>query len=320
MAISGDWRVDASIDGDDFMLSVPGASGGLVRTDHGSDVSRVAARAIGSAHVALLHLGFPMVGDAHSDGDHLIVCHILSTPSGGRWDGIDLRAGQLFVYPPGSSQVAADPDGLHFGMVVVPWPAFEGAAAALGYDVAAAARPHVHAADLSSPMPSMLSQLTRPDDAADPVSAELLVDLMLDTVVRVACAPVASGRRGRARWHSRDLVEEVAAWLSDTKLWQVPILTLCREIGVSERRLQLAFRETYDTTPKSFMRLRALQAAHRALHSAEPGSVRIGEVAAAHGFRHGGRFAAIHEQVYGEAPSRLLQSRPAASSAGGFSV
>lgn len=282
----------ASVDGDDFLLSVPGAGGALVRTGEGSGPTRVAARQVGPGHLALLEFGFPMVGTAHTEGDHLIVCHMLHTPPGARWDGTDLAVGQSFVYPPGSSHVATDPDGLTFGMAVVPWAAFEDAAATLGYDVAPATRPHV-----------------RHDGAALPDAAS--VDALLDAVVRVACRPVDADRpRGRARWESRDLVEEAAAFLAGGGHWQVPLLTLCIAVGVSERRLQLAFREVYDTTPLGFMRHRSLQAAHRALRAAEPGSVGVATVAAAHGFGHPGRFAAFHRSVFGLPPSVVL-GRPA---------
>jgi transcriptional regulator GlxA family with amidase domain len=53
--------------------------------------------------------------------------------------------------------------------------------------------------------------------------------------------------------------------------------------------------------------MRALQAAHRTLRSAEPGSVRVSEVATAHGFAHRGRFAGLYTAVYGETPSATLR-------------
>jgi AraC-like DNA-binding protein len=302
-------RVDAAVDGDELMMSVPGAGGALVRTGQGSDVTRVAARQVATGHLALLEFGFPMVGSAHTEGDHLIVCHMLRTPPGARWDGTGLLAGQSFIYPPGSSQVATDPEGLTFGMAVVPWLDLEAAATALGFDVDAASVPHVQPPSGTNP----LLELFRGLDSRTPLRrsrrAKIDPDLMLDAVARIACQRPPPAPRRRARWDSRDLVEETAAWLDASARWQVPMLTLCREVGVSERRLQLAFREVYDTTPTQFMRLRALQAAHRALHSADPESVRVAQVASAHGFSHGGRFALLHHAVYGTSPSMALRER-----------
>lgn len=299
-------RVDVAVDGDELMMSVPGAGGALVRTGEGSDLTRVAARQVATAHLALLEFGFPMVGTAHTEGDHLIVCHMLRTPPGARWDGTDLTMGQSFIYPPGSSQVALDPEGLTFGMAVVAWPDLELAASAMGFDLDSGLRPHVQPAARTSPFPALFEGLRGDASAWSEGSAETELDVVLDAVVHVACRQHPSHAHRRARWDSRDLVEETAAWLDASGRWQVPMLTLCREVGVSERRLQVAFREVYDTTPQRFMRLRALQAAHRTIRSAEPGAVRIADIAAAHGFAHGGRFAHFHHSVYGTSPSAAL--------------
>jgi AraC-like DNA-binding protein len=301
-------RVDASVDGDDFMMSVPGAGGSLVRTGRGSDATRVAVQEVSSGHLAVLDFGFPMVGTAHSEGDHLIVCHMLRAPAGGRWDGTELAAGQSFIYPPGSSQVAADPEGLRFGMVVVPWADFEQAAAALGFDHSPATHPHVRDGRDGSRLAGLFGGS---GGAGSPsgLSAGQALEMLLDVVVRATCRPTDAGhRRRRRRWESHEVVADVVDWLSDSGSWQVPVLTLCRQAGVSERRLQTAFRDVFDVTPGEFLRIRALQAAHRALRSADPGSLHVGDVARGHGFAHGGRFASSYAAVYGEPPSATLRS------------
>lgn len=310
-------RVDAAVDGDEFMLSVPGAGGELVRTGEGSDATRVSVQSASTVQVALLEFGFPMVGTAHSEGDHLILCQMLRTPPGGRWDGTELSEGQVFVYPPGSMQVAQDPEGLCFGMVVVPWEDVELAAGALDHDIAPAARQHVrhHGPDLSALFAGLVgTAVPHSGSAPSGPAPELMApdrtepDQMLEAVVRIACQPLeVRATRARRRWESQDLVADAVDWLSANGLWQVPMLTLCRAVGVSERRLQTAFREVFDMTPTSFVRLRALQAAHRALVDGRPGAVRVSEVSAAHGFAHRGRFAALYSAVYGRPPGSTLR-------------
>ncbi len=301
-----DLRVDVAVDGDEFMMSVPGAGGALVRTGRGSGATRVAAQSVSSGHLAVLEFGFPMVGTAHSEGDHLIVCHMMQTPPGGRWDGTDLVVGQSFVYPPGSMQVATDPEGLRFGMVVVPWAEVERGADALGYDAEPAVRPHVRGRPADGSLGELFAGIAPGGEESSPGGHAVGLDELVEAAVRAACDVTDSGRRRRDRWDSQDLVVEVEEWLAAGDRWQVPMLSLCRQVGVSERRLQLAFREAYDTTPRAFMRMRALQAAHRTLRSARPGSVTVATVAAAHGFAHRSRFAAVHESVYGMTPSRVL--------------
>lgn len=294
-------------DTDDFMLAVPGASGALVRTGQGQAQTTVTATAVDSVQLALLDFRFPMVGTAHADSDCLIVCEMLEVPPGGSWDGTTLTAGQTFVYPPGSSQTAVDPEGLRFGMAVVPWAELEAAADMLGFDPEPAAHRHVRPAgpaNRADPLPALLGSLEQPGPGGDPPSA----DLLIDAVVRAACEPVTADRAiRRKRWSSEDVVRDVDVYLASTGQWHLPMLTLCRGVGVSERKLETAFREAYGITPQAFMRHRALQAAHRALVAADPASSSVATVAIAHGFGHPARFASYHRDVFGEMPSETLR-------------
>ena len=300
-------RVTLTADSDEFVLAIPGVSGCLVRTGRGTSTSTIATQALGSAHIAMLDLKYPMAGAAHCAGDHLIVCHLLRAPPGGRWDSTDLEAGQTFVYPPWTGQAAADPEGLRIAMAIVPWSDVEDAAVALGFDPEPAARQHVRPPGASPRLGSVLTTLCN-----DPVEVGCATapEVLLEAVVRDLCGhAVDGGRPHRRRWESRDLVREVVATLDGAVDWQVPVLTLCRTVGVSERRLERAFREVCGITPRAFVRHRALEAAHRALDRAEPSSGSVASIAAVHGFGHGGRFAAFHRAVYAEAPSVTL-SRP----------
>jgi AraC-like DNA-binding protein len=300
-----DTRVDAAVDGDDFMLSVPGADGALVRLGQGSGATNVSVRAVEKGHLALLDFGFPMSGVAYSVGDHLILCHMLDAPEGGRWDRTELEAGQTFVYPPGSSHVAADPEGLRFGMLVVPWDEFVVAADQLGIDPSPAGRQHVRARRPGDPLAHLFGDSATSTSVVPPDHG---FDVLLEAGVRAACEiPQLAGPRPRRRWESKELVVDVVDWLTQSELWQVPMLTLCREIGVSERRLQTAFREAMDTTPGEFLRMRALQAAHRKLQDADPATTRVGAIATELGFAHRGRFARRYAAVYGESPSFTLR-------------
>ena len=303
-------RVDAAVDGDEFMMSVPGAGGSLVRTGRGSDATRVAVQEVSSGHLAVLEFGFPMVGTAHSEGDHLIVCHMLRVPAAGRWDGTQLAAGQSFVYPPGSSQVAADPEGLRFGMAVVPWADFEIAAATLGFDHSPAMQQHVRVGQDWVGLESLFADLQLASSAASDVAERGGFEMLLDVVVRATCVATDCGSSSRRRrWESHDVVADALDWLDESGSWQVPMLTLCRQVGVSERKLQTSFRQVFDATPGQYLRMRALQATHRSLRSADPQSLRVSEVARRHGFSHGGRYASLYTSVHGEAPSATLRAR-----------
>lgn len=85
------------------------------------------------------------------------------------------------------------------------------------------------------------------------------------------------------------------------------MLTLARQIGVSERRLQLAFRDALGIGPNAFMRQRALAATRQALLRDDPAVVNVSSIAVDHGFTHTGRFSAYYRNVCGELPSETMR-------------
>jgi transcriptional regulator GlxA family with amidase domain len=102
------------------------------------------------------------------------------------------------------------------------------------------------------------------------------------------------------------LTRDAIKFLEASRTWRVPILRLCREVGVSERRLLTAFQEQYGLGPQEFMHHRALQGAHQALLDADPAVTTVASIAAEHGFAHGGRFAQRYRSTFGEPPSATL--------------
>jgi AraC-like DNA-binding protein len=292
-------------DGDEFMLAIPGVSGRIVRTGRGVDRAVVRAWGVGSARMALLDLGFPATAEAEVVGDSLVLATLLRAPEDGRWDGISLAAGQTYVYPAGGAQYGRDPDGLQFALSVLPWETFEQAADDLGVDPTPATRQHVVR---RGPLWGLVAPLADAAPVVDPFAEERL----LECAVRTVCgdADLRSESPRTRGWQDADLVHEATAYLERSGEWVVPLLTLCRQVFVSERRLQLAFANLLGLSPLTYMRHRALQAAHRALRSADPATGQVADIARAFGFGHLGRFAATYRHVYGERPSRTLRRTP----------
>jgi len=88
----------------------------------------------------------------------------------------------------------------------------------------------------------------------------------------------------------------------------VPISTLCRVAGVSERGLRNAFRSVYGMSPKQYLLTERLQEVRRELSDARRGPTTVTHVAATYGFFELGRFAASYRQAFGEAPSDTLRA------------
>lgn len=82
---------------------------------------------------------------------------------------------------------------------------------------------------------------------------------------------------------------------------------LCKVAEVSERTLEYAFRETFELTPRHFLRLRRLHAARRALAAADPRKAAVGHVAHGLGFYELGRFAGEYRRLFDELPSQTLR-------------
>jgi AraC family ethanolamine operon transcriptional activator len=290
-------------EGDEFMLAVPGVAGQVVRTGPG-DHARVTATQVGDIPVARLELNFAAAAEAQATGDWLVVATMLRASAAGSWEGVSLAAGQSFVYPAGTRHHAANPAGLDFVMTVVPQDRFERAAADLGF---APGPDGTKRMVRGGPMWTTAAQLA--DGTAASVGGlhvAMSGDVVLDSVIRTVCSRRPEREGSRRRWDDTELIEDATSFIDQYDGWMVPMITLCRHVGVSERRLQLAFAHLLGIGPLAYMRHRALQSAHRMLRDASPGSIRVAEVARTHGFGHHGRFASFYASVYGESPSTSL--------------
>jgi AraC family ethanolamine operon transcriptional activator len=113
--------------------------------------------------------------------------------------------------------------------------------------------------------------------------------------------PVRARRRGRreayAVFHrARDMfIERLACGLT--------IVDVCREVGVSRRSLECAFRMVIGMGPAHYVRKLQLNRVRRdLLCGADPGSS-IGVIAARHGVWHWSRFSQNYRAMFGELPS-----------------
>jgi AraC family ethanolamine operon transcriptional activator len=85
--------------------------------------------------------------------------------------------------------------------------------------------------------------------------------------------------------------------------------TLARETGVALRTLEMAFRETFDTTPLRYVKNRRLHAVRRRLRNTKDPRLTVAEVARSYGFGHLGHFARDYRKLFGESPSDTLPKR-----------
>lgn len=102
------------------------------------------------------------------------------------------------------------------------------------------------------------------------------------------------------------LVRRACALIRDHHGEALTVGDLAEALGVSVRTLQSCFHRQLNTTPTAYLRECRLDAAHRALRTAPPGTS-VTAVAMHHGFTHLGRFAGEYRARFGEPPSQTLR-------------
>ncbi|SCF07245.1 transcriptional regulator, AraC family [Micromonospora coriariae] len=102
------------------------------------------------------------------------------------------------------------------------------------------------------------------------------------------------------------LVRRARALIADHHDEALTVGDVAEALRVSVRTLQDCFRRELRTTPTAYLRACRLDAVHRALRAAGPGTS-VTTVALQHGFVHLGRFAGDYRVRFGESPSTTLR-------------
>jgi AraC family transcriptional regulator, ethanolamine operon transcriptional activator len=84
----------------------------------------------------------------------------------------------------------------------------------------------------------------------------------------------------------------------------ISIVALCRDIGVSRRSLEYAFRSVVGMGPGNYVRALQLNHVRRDLVSGATGDASIGVIAARRGIWHWSRFSQHYRLLFGELPSQ----------------
>ena len=114
-----------------------------------------------------------------------------------------------------------------------------------------------------------------------------------------APSEIEAPRRGRR------LARQAEALLRENLAEPPSIAVLCGALGANERTLHEAFRTHLGTTPKAYLKILRLNAAHHGLLRAAA-STRVTDVALDWGFEHFGWFSQDYRRLFGEAPSETL--------------
>lgn len=130
--------------------------------------------------------------------------------------------------------------------------------------------------------------------------ADLLLDILSEDEERL-CIDTPQKR----------IAEKARAYVLDQAEQQPSVDDICRHVGVSRRKLQNCFHDSFGFSPTQFLRTMRLDRVRRELRAAGRGPVSIGDIAARWGFWHWSRFASDYRAMFGELPSETLR-RPRA--------
>lgn len=124
-----------------------------------------------------------------------------------------------------------------------------------------------------------------------------------------ACLPAPQPARpitGRPRLDRAAIVRDAMAVI-EAAATPPTARSLAAQIGVTERTLLRAFRETYGVPPKQYLMGRALHGVRRVLRAGAPLDHTVADVLTRHGIWEFGRFAARYRRQFGELPSATLR-------------
>ena len=125
------------------------------------------------------------------------------------------------------------------------------------------------------------------------------------TAVRSLLEPAEVTQLTDAR--SRQVVERALAYADVFQSKSVTVSELCANVNVSRRTLEVAFQTIAGKSPLQFLTHRRLSRAYIDLKRAKNESIRVTDIAYAHGFTELGRFANRYQKIFGELPTETLR-------------
>lgn len=291
---------------DEFSTSVPGLEVEYIRTDAGHGPCRMVSAGSDDVTFSAGSMGFSAIAGTETPSDTAVFALITTASEGSRFCGVELQAGQLFCYAPGTTFSAVEPAGLAATMLTVRTRVVERATDHLGDPLFPRSIDFLEPSQSVEDLKYLLLAAT-----ADPASADEAhwSNQMLDAVAAVVAAP---GRWGgaRRRLDSRAIVAGAIDFVESTQTVQPAIWELCRAVGVSESRLRQAFMEVLDAPPTQYFQYRLLSRLRSELVAADPVDDTVTEIAGSLGVTQFGRVAGRYRRAFDEVPSETLRRRP----------
>ena len=144
-------------------------------------------------------------------------------------------------------------------------------------------------------------------------------DVHGEDVANVVAEAIAWMGDSCSRWEPDYLTEYAArtrvaklvrAYIEEHYAEAVHIEDLCRVTGAGARTVQRSFREYFDLTVRSYLKIARLDSARRQLAAAQQEEATVTEIALDNGCTHLGRFAVEFRDRFGVSPRDVLTKHP----------
>jgi AraC-like DNA-binding protein len=166
-----------------------------------------------------------------------------------------------------------------------------------------------------------LTDLSNPETLASPAGNNLCEEVVNAFVRAIASTGEAPGRSLTSfagyRYGAMRRAEE---YLREHMDRPFSSRALCQATHMSERSIEMLFKEAYGISPRTWSQLARLNAARLELLRADVRTVSVTAVATRWGFYHFGRFSAAYRRLFGEVPSVTILNRRRRTSVPGIAL
>jgi AraC-like DNA-binding protein len=291
-------------DADGHEATVRGATVRAFRLGEGVGPNLTATREAPGFAATWVRAGFPMASRATTSPDRTYAIAAIRAPTGSRWCGHPLKAGELMFYGPDVHHTAVNPVGVTFAFASIETQRLVATADTMGLtpNLPKAGEVRILPSSASHALWRTVVSLAAPGQARAPhdQGRELLrttVETLTEESTSTSCRRLDNGALVSACLAYAETVDRIPS-----------MEELCAATFVCRRKLWDAFDERYGTSPARFLRTWGLAQARERLLEADPRATTVLDVANGLGFHHAGRFASRYRQMFGEPPSRTLRA------------
>ena len=134
---------------------------------------------------------------------------------------------------------------------------------------------------------------------------------LIACAAQALCAATADadGRTERALNRRLSLLHAARIFVQEKLQNTFTMRDLVAATATSERSLEYLFNDAYGVSPRDWFLLTRLHRIRQELIAADPSSTSVQAIASRWGISHGGRFAGIYRELFGELPRETLARR-----------